>query len=201
MISLVLNTLKEFENLESYEHYRKQEKLIEEIFQENSKNDNEKSILLKVCVLDSFYSTNLRMRGIYEVSKHILSLNIDKDLKEKNINVIEKIANFKDTKGKQCFLYSFASKYCFHHDKENYVIYDKFVQKSLIHFFAEERFCDFEITGETLKKYENLIKAIESFRSFYKLDDFNNRQIDHFLWFYGKDEEERNKRNKNKQKA
>lgn len=75
------------------------------------------------------------------------------------------------------------------------------MQKSLINFFTKERFCDFEITGETLKKYENLIKAIESFRSFYKLDDFNNRQIDHFLWLYGKDEEERNKRNKNKQKA
>lgn len=48
------------------------------------------------------------MRGIYEVSKHILSLNIDKDLKEKNINVIEKIANFKDTIRKAMFFIFFC---------------------------------------------------------------------------------------------
>ena len=67
-----------------YKSYREQEKVIEKVFSDRSvfKKANEakleeeilQAVLLRVVVLDSFYSTNLAKFGIYEVAKHITEL-------------------------------------------------------------------------------------------------------------------------------
>lgn len=67
-------------NRNKYENYREQEKVIENIFNENGvfaklgRENLQQIVLLKVSVLDSFYSTNLAKFGIYEVAKHITEL-------------------------------------------------------------------------------------------------------------------------------
>ncbi|MCI7766021.1 hypothetical protein [Helicobacter sp.] len=183
----LLEALAEYDDSKEYEHYRDQEEVIVDIFSQYPSNNDKKSVLLKVCVLDSFYSTNLKIYGIHEVVEKILNLSIDKALKVGDTGVIEKIANFTNSKGKQAFLYSFASKYCFHHNKDKYVIFDSFVQKSLIHFNNKDKICSFKLSQNSLKNYENLLKAIKEIRTFYGLEEFNNRQMDHMLWVYGKE--------------
>ena len=163
----LLEALAEYDDSKEYEHYRDQEEVIVDIFSQYPSNNDKKSVLLKVCVLDSFYSTNLKIYGIHEVVEKILNLSIDKALKVGDTGVIEKIANFTNSKGKQAFLYSFASKYCFHHNKD--------------------KFCSFKLSQNSLKNYENLLKAIKEIRTFYGLEEFNNRQMDYMLWVYGKE--------------
>ena len=121
------------------------------------------------------------------IIQHILNLNIDEALKKGDISIVEKIANFTDSKGKHRFLYSFASKYCFQHNREKYVIFDSYVQKSLLYFNEKYNFCSFKLSQESLKDYSNLVKSINEIRAFYGFDTFSNRQIDHMLWVYGRE--------------
>lgn len=88
-----------------YEHYREEEKLIAELFKIHKENTDEKFVLSKVCVLDSLYSTNLRMGEgrIYEMTKHILKLNIDKDLQNKSLELSLKLLILLTKKGRERF--------------------------------------------------------------------------------------------------
>ncbi len=173
--------------LNKYKHYGEQEKVVEYIFNNYPDNKNKISISLKACIIDNFYSTNLKMYGINDIADWILKLDIDKALKAGNPCIIEQIANFTNSKNKKIFLYSFASKYCFHHNKQKYVIYDQFISKSLIYFNKKYKFSSFHFTKNNLKNYKNLIKIINEFKIFYKLNNFSNREIDHMLWIYGKE--------------
>ncbi len=56
--------------------------------------------------------------------------------------------------GKQRNFYSFASKYCNHHNAEAFPIYDSYVDKMLMHFHRIDRYADFH--REELRQYELL---------------------------------------------
>lgn len=182
----LLDALAQYENSKEYAHYREQEEVVEDLFSKYPHNKDLKSVLLKVCVLDAFYSTNVRMWGINAMAKHILSLNIDTALQNGDISIVEKIANFTTPKGKNR-LYSFASKYCFHHNQKNFVIFDSFTQKSLLHFQKQDKFCTLKFSQKNSQDYNILVKVIDEIKTFYGLDTFSNRQIDHMLWVYGKE--------------
>ncbi|EAK0979960.1 hypothetical protein L8X52_06050 [Campylobacter lari] len=184
---VLINFLNKYKHSKEYKHYREQEKIIEYLFNSYPDNKNKISIFLKTCIIDNFYSTNLKMHGINDMADWILKLDIDKALKTGNPCVVEQIANFTNSKNKKIFLYSFASKYCFHHNKQKYVIYDQFISKSLIYFNKKYNFSSFCFTKNNLKNYKNLIKIINEFKIFYKLNNFSNREIDHMLWIYGKE--------------
>lgn len=182
----VKKVLEEYDKDKKYQHYKDEERLITEIFEKYEENTDEKAVLLKVCILDSFYSTNLRTLGnggIYEVSKHIVELKIDKDLQNKSLELITKIADFKNEKSKR-LIYSFATKYCFFHNRDFYIIYDKFVEQSLIEFNKKDNF--YKFTKKDLKKYSEFMDIFREFKRFYGLENFNNRDLDHFLWLNGK---------------
>lgn len=186
LVSDVKKVLEEYDKDKKYQHYKDEERLITEIFEKYEENTDEKAVLLKVCILDSFYSTNLRTLGnggIYEVSKHIVELKIDKDLQNKSLELITKIADFKNEKGKR-LIYSFATKYCFFHNRDFYIIYDKFVEQSLIEFNKKDNF--YKFTKKDLKKYSEFMDIFREFKRFYGLENFNNRDLDHFLWLNGK---------------
>ena len=136
---------------DKYESYREQEKVIENIFSENGvfaklgRENLEQIVLLKVSVLDSFYSTNLAKFGIYEVAKHIAKLEVESKIHQKirNANpknydelkgIIEQIAECKRKDDKKKVFYSFATKYCFHHNQNAFRIYDSFVREVLVFF-------------------------------------------------------------------
>lgn len=72
-----------------YKNYREQEKVVENIFSKSGvfakleQENLQQVVLLKVSVLDSFYSTNLAKFGIYEVAKHIAELESQKQIHQK----------------------------------------------------------------------------------------------------------------------
>lgn len=161
--------------------YSNQEKALNKLFKEFSKNDNIENILIKCSCLNDFYSTNIF--DIHAVAKHILSLNIDKRLKDGDYSLVDEIAHVK-VNGKDHFFYSFATKYCSHHKPERYAIYDSYVEKVLLTMNGREPFTNFK--REDFKDYGTYMSVIEAFQQKFGLMQYNIKKLDQYLWQLGK---------------
>lgn len=188
LISRYLNKWKQFEN------YRIQETSLGLLFHSLCPENNKiEHVLLKVSVLNDFYSTNIL--DTYSVAKHILNKNIDIRLKENDYSLVNDIAQVSVGKAQiPINLYSFASKYCNHHNPDNYPIFDQFIEKMLWHYHKVDGFCashEFfglhELKRALLREYEYFVEVIKTFQNFYKLEKHSLREIDIFLWLAGKE--------------
>ena len=168
---------------EQMENYKLQEDSLNLLFlslcPENKKIEH---VLLKVSVLNDFYSTHIF--DTYSVAKHIIKNDIDTRLKANDYSLVNDIARI-SIKDKSKNFYSFASKYCSHHKPISYPIFDSFIEKMMLHYKAIDGFNSFA-KGD-LKDYGRFIEIIKSFQSFYKLEKFSLKEIDIFLWLAGKE--------------
>lgn len=168
---------------DSLENYTLQESSLKKLFTETYPLNNDlDDVLIKVCSLNDFYSTNIFSPFI--VAKHIVRLSIDDDLSRGELSIVDKIARVEVTGGKIKYFYSFASKYCSHHRPQIYPIYDSYVDQMLVYFKNTDNFYNFPRTD--LKSYARYREILEKFRIFYKLDSFDLKQIDKYLWQAGK---------------
>ena len=145
------------------------------------KNDNIEDILIKCSSLNDFYSTNIF--DVHTVAQHILSLNIDDRLVRGDRSLVDDIAYVK-VNGKDHFLYSFATKYCSHHQPKLYAIYDNYVEKVLLTMKERERFAEFN--RDDLKDYKKYMDVIEAFQQTFGLTQYNIKKLDQYLWQLGK---------------
>lgn len=229
----MIKNLELYKSGDIYKNYREQESVIENIFSKSGvfakleQENLQQVVLLKVSVLDSFYSTNLAKFGIYEVAKHIAELESQKQIHQKIHNatphnydelkdIIEQIAKCKGKDNKEKIFYSFATKYCFHHNQNAFRIYDSFVREVLVFFnnksnksntkFADissefgelvgTNFFGAKLTNKELKDYKNydtFLQVIDRFAEFYGLKNENTRDLDHFLWILGKENSKKDK--------
>jgi len=172
------------EKWNSFENYVLQESSLFKLFTKTYPfNTGLDEVLIKVCTLNDFYSTNIF--SPFTVAKHIAALKIDDDLKNGDLNIVNKIATIKMNGGKVKNFYSFATKYCSHHQPTVYPIYDSYVEKVLIFFKKRDSFSDFSV--QDLKSYSAFRKVLLDFQTFYHLEDFNLKQIDQYLWQLGKE--------------
>lgn len=81
--------------------------------------------------------------------------------------------------------YSFATKYCSHHQPEKYAIYDSYVEKVLKYFRNMDHFSLFS-DGE-LKSYEIFNRVLHDFQRYYHLEAYTLKQLDRYLWLFGKE--------------
>lgn len=165
------------------ENYRLQEDALNKLFVDLCpKNTVVIDVLLKASTLNDFYSTNIF--SIYPVAKHICSLNIDSRLKAGDVTLVRDIqyVTIGDTERN---FYSFASKYCSHHNPLDYPIYDSYVDEVLRYFRNRDGFSDFQ-DGD-LKDYIRFKEILIDFRAFYGLSKYNLKQIDQYVWLLGKD--------------
>ena len=166
----------------SLENYVLQEKSLYKLFHKTyPRNIDIDDILIKASSLNDFYSTNIF--SIFPVAKHILNLNIDDRLKRGDISLVKDIMNVK-IGGKEKRFYSFATKYCSHHNPDDFPIYDNFVERVLLHFKSKDKFDKF--TAKDLKDYESFKTILFNFRTYYGLDDYKLKEIDRYLWQLGK---------------
>lgn len=117
-----------------------------------------------------------------QLQKKIQSLDIDKHLKEGDADLVMDIKNI-TINGKNKNFYSFATKYCSHHDTMNYPIYDAYVDKALRHFRHEDKFCSFK--NEDLKDYCQFKRTLIEFQYYYKIN-CTLKDLDRYLWLLGK---------------
>jgi hypothetical protein len=168
---------------DSLEDYVAQESSLRKLFTKTyPKNVNLDNVLIKVCALNDFYSTNI-FKPI-TIAKHIIKLNIDKKLKKGNLELVNIIANIKVNGGRRINFYSFATKYCSHHNPTVYPIYDSYVDKMLMYFKRKDKFVLFK--KNDLKNYQSYRDILIVFQEFYGLKKFSLKEIDKYLWQAGK---------------
>ena len=133
--------IKYIKKWDSLENYVLQESSLDKLFFYTYPNNTDiNDILIKASALNDFYSTNIF--SIFPVAKHILELNIDKRLKELDTTLVNDIAKVKIS-GIEKNFYSFATKYCSHHNPKEFPIYDSFVEKCLMYFYKKDKFAEF----------------------------------------------------------
>ena len=165
------------------ENYRLQEQALNKLFFELCpENTDIEDILLKVSTLNDFYSTNIF--SVYPVARHIQSLNIDARLKSGDISLVNDIKQI-SIGGKIKNFYSFASKYCSHHNPKDFPIYDSYVDAVLRYYRDKDNFASFK--NDDLKDYIHFKGALNNFRKFYGLEKYDLKQLDVYLWQLGKD--------------
>lgn len=168
---------------DSKENYVLQEQALNKLFFNTYPNNiNIEDILIKASALNDFYSTNIF--AIFPVSKHILNLQIDNRLKSKDVTLVNDIANVSINGAKKNF-YSFASKYCSHHDPINYPIYDSYVEKILLYFKEKDNFSNF--IANDLKDYKKFKDILIEFKKYYDIDNYSLKDIDKYIWQLGKE--------------
>jgi len=146
-------------------------------------NNSMDEVLIKVCSLNDFYSTNIF--SPFAVAKHIVSLRIDPRLDQDDLNIVNKIATVQINKNSKRNFYSFATKYCSHHKPTVYPIYDSYVEKMLLYLRREDKF--YKFNREDLKQYPKYRNILIQFQDYYGLKKYNLKQIDKYLWQVGKD--------------
>ena len=168
---------------DKYEKYRRQEESVNMLFKKQyPKNTVLEEVLIKVSVLNDFYSTNIR--DTFSVAKHIVNLNIDDELCRADTGIVDRIAQITINEKKWRF-YSFATKYCSHHYPNEYPICDNIVSKVLLNFKYKEEFAKFK--KEDIRNYPVFKAIILDFRKFYKLEEFSLKELDKYLWVLGKE--------------
>jgi len=167
----------------SLEGYVNQENALDLLFvQLCPKNETIEQILIKIAALNDFYSTNIY--DVHTVAKHFMAYGIDSRLAVADETLVDDLSQVV-LKGKKYHFYSFATKFCSHHQPLDYPIYDKYVGEVLKHFRRRDRFCAFQ--NNDLTVYPNFKRIVSVFRHFYDLDNFNYKQIDQYMWQLGKE--------------
>lgn len=165
------------------DHYIWQESSLDKLFHKDyNKNTDLNEILIKCSCLNDFYSTNIFL--IYPVAKNIFDLKIDRRLESGDPTLVNDIAHV-TIGGKPKTFYSFASKYCSHHNAVEFPIYDYFVDKMLVYFQKKDKFSNFK--ANDLKDYVKFKEVLNDFKKFYDIDNYNLRDIDKYLWIAGKE--------------
>ena len=168
------------------ENYRNQENALNKLFHETyPKNNDINEILIKVATLNDFYSTHIL--NIFKVAEHIKNIkNLDDRLQKGDEKLIKEIAKvgLKNKNGKKIIFYSFATKFCSHHNDKDFAIYDRYVEKILMHF-KKHNFSKNFTKKEDLKEYSNFKNILLDFRVYYKLD-CNLKELDRYLWQLGR---------------
>lgn len=169
---------------EKLENYRLQEAALDKLFFDTyPENKCIEDILVKVATLNDFYSTQIF--SVYPVAKRIMNLQVDERLKIGDLTLVNDIASVTMEDGSAKNFYSFATKYCSHHQPQIFAIYDNYIEKVLKHFRNTDEFCaflDFE-----LKDYEVFNHVLRKFQSYYCLNHYTLKQLDRYLWLLGKE--------------
>ncbi len=189
-----------------------EQKLVEEsitrIINIDRFNTDLQSVFTKVALLNSLYGTFLLVNDlseemkerwqdkkrpvtIGEVSRHIVSIAKTEELDDL---IIQGAPEAVDMICKYCgdserSIYSFATKYCSWHNQEAYPIADKYSKGVLYQFIIP---LDGELDNSTSIKermlcYRDFCNIVENFKHKYGLTDFSAKDMDKFLWMYGKE--------------
>lgn len=163
--------------------YIQREESLEKLYKIFTKNNNMAEVLAKVSTLNDFYSTNIM--SVYDVAKKIVACkNFDNRIKMLDCTLIDEISNVEINGKKRCF-YSFATKYCSHHNSNDYPIFDKNVQRILWEFNKKDEFTTY-FSLKSLKNYEKFCYVITAFKTHYGLT-CSLKELDIYLWQVGKE--------------
>lgn len=166
------------------EDYVAQERALDWLFIDNREtciNTDVSIVLIKCSTLNDFYST--KIYKTYSVARNIISIpDFDNRLRQGDDSLVKEIAEVDGRNN-----YSFATKYCSHHQPTLYPIYDRYVA-DVLDALRRQYPAAFSFTHkEELKDYSVFRKAIDSIRKEFGLDAYSYKDIDRYLWLLGKE--------------
>lgn len=197
---LIDKKIKEFDNNE-----QPNEKALELLFNTFKSNTDEKEILLKVVTLNNRYSAGLTDNvlnkekcDIYEkenkskptnvivMTKHISEIESEYHCFSKEVDPIFIVNKLRHIEGYK-EAYSFATKYvAWTFRDKNIPIVDGYVKKLLYSINKEECFYE-KLTWNKFDDYLTYCEIYKSFVEHFKLEKYSYKQIDKYLWLYGKE--------------
>jgi hypothetical protein len=161
--ALVQSYVQKWDTLEKYVF---QEASLALLFQRLCPRNSEMAhVLLKVSALNDFYSTNIY--DTHTVARHIVTLNVDERITRGDLSLVNQMALVAVGWNKNRNFYSFASKYCNHHNPDAFPIFDSYVEKMLLHFRKRDQFSKFR--ASELKQYSRFVEIIRVFQKHYSL--------------------------------
>ena len=197
---LIDKKIKEFDNNEQLN-----EKALELLFNTFKSNTDEKEILLKVVTLNNRYSAGLtdnalnkEKSDIYEKENKPKPTNVM--VMTKHISKIEKTHHCFSSGAEPIFIvnklrhiegykqaYSFATKYVsWTFRDKNIPIADGYVKTLL--YYMNKKDCFYEnLVFNDLEDYSIYCKVYKSFVEHFKLEKYSYKQLDKYLWLYGKE--------------
>lgn len=166
------------------EDYVAQEQALDWLFinnRETSINTDIRIVLLKCSTLNDFYST--KIYKTYSVAMNIISItDFDSRLRHGDDSLVKAIAEVDGRNN-----YSFATKYCSHHQPTLFPIYDRYVADVLEALRRQYPDVMPFLRKEELKEYSIFRKAIDSVRDHFGLGGYTYKDIDRYLWLLGKE--------------
>ena len=178
------NLVKKYiEKYNSNEDYLLVDRTITKLISHFRENKIIEDILIKTSVINNLYRTNIY--SVNFVAEHIHSIaDIDSLLKEGDKFAVDKIAKTIINDKTRNF-YSFATKYCHFHEPEKYPIFDSFVELVLVTYRDQYKFYNFK--NKDLREYGKFCAILTKFIESFNLENFKLKEIDKFLWMYGKE--------------
>ena len=148
--------------------YVSQEKALNCIFLgTNALSFSEQELMVKCATLNDFYSTNIFK--VYYVVQHYLGVyDLSNRLTNGDVTLVDdlrRVPTHRSSTPKD--FYSFATKFCSHHNPIAFPICDTLAVRALYEFKKRDRFCNF--TKSSLSNYATYINVIDAFMSFYGL--------------------------------
>lgn len=80
-------------------------------------------------------------------------------------------------------VYYFATKYCSHHNPEDFPVYDSYVKKVFKQFRDENP--SFNFKNDDLNNYRKFIEILENFKKEHELE-YSFKELDMYLFQLGK---------------
>ena len=167
----------------------KQDSLQRLINEEIFNKEKYETILLTAIVINELYSTNIY--NIIQMADHIYSKKdeIHVSIEKGDSKAVELIATGHGIKNsrsaKEMNFYSFATKYCNYFNSKEFPIFDSYVENMLCMYNKKSSFAQFK--SEELRKYSKFKEVLQEFINKYQLQSFSLREVDIFLWTYGKE--------------
>lgn len=172
--------LKDWDELPEYVAHEKALNLIFRQDEAFAANTDIRHVIIKCSALNDFYATNIF--SIYPVAENILKIkDFDARLRAGDDSLVDEIATVEGRRN-----YSFATKYCSHHQPLLYPIYDLYVDRVLTELRRRNPEAFRFRKHEELKDYATFRGAIDDVRLAYGLQAYSYKDIDRYLWQLGK---------------
>lgn len=166
--------------------YVSQEQALNKIFLgEDAFRFSESELMVKCATLNDFYSTHILK--IYYVVQHYLGVpDLENRVKTGDLSLVDDLRwVVMPGKLKRIDLYSFATKFCSHHNPMKFPICDTLAVQTLVNFRNRDGFTHF--SKSDLRNYSLFVSIIDDFRQYYHLEKYSYKEIDKYLWQIGKE--------------
>lgn len=135
-------------------------------------------VMIKCAVLNDFYSTNIYK--VHSVARKICGIkNLDARLADGDLSLVDEIA---DVDGRRN--YSFATKYCSHHQPSRFPIYDRYVDRVLRALSGQHK--EMPDCGD-LRDYPHFVDVVDSFMDIFHFAGKTYKDVDRYLWLLGRE--------------